>query len=202
MVDWYVASRDQLVTRGRRLEYATLVWNVVGTVVLAIAAWRARSVALAGFGVDSLIEIGASLVVVWELRAVGEGRRRRAQRLIGFGFAALALYLALLTSWALARHLRPHPSPLGLTWTAATAATMLALARGKDRTGRSLDNPVLRAEGRVTLIDALLATTVVVGLGANALAHWWWADPASGLVILLYAVREARASLRTSISPA
>ena len=202
MVDWCVASRDRLVTRGRRLEYATLVWNIVGTVVVAVAAWRARSVALAGFGVDSLIEIGASLVVVWELRAVYEERRRRAQRLIGVGFVALALYLALLASWALAHHLRPQPSPLGLAWTAATAATMLALARGKDRTGHALDNPVLRAEGRVTLMDALLAATVVVGLGANALAGWWWADPVSGLVIVLYAVREARASLRTSISPA
>ncbi len=201
MIDWVVAAHDDLVRRGRRLEYATLTWNVVGTVVLAVAAWRARSVALAGFGVDTLIEIGASLVVVWELRAVHERRRQRAQRLIGLSFAALALYLAVLAVWSLASRLHPHPSPLGIAWTAATAAAMLVLARAKARTGRALDNPVLRAEGRVTLIDALLAGAVVLGLGANALAGWWWADPASGLVIVYYAVRESRASLRADVSP-
>ena len=197
-----MATHERLVTRGRRLEYATLSWNVVGTVVLALAAWRSRSVALAGFDVDTLIEIGASLVVVWELRAVHERRRQRAQRLLGLCFVALALYLLILTTWSLAHHVHPHPSPLGLVWTIATAAAMLALARAKSRTGRALDNPVLRAEGRVTLIDAYLAGAVVVGLGANALVGWWWADPASGLVILYYAVREARALLSTRLTPA
>ncbi len=190
------------MTRGRRLEYATLAWNVIGTAVLAVTAWRARSVALAGFGLDSLIEIGASLVVVWELRAVHEGRRRHAQRLIGISFVVLALYLTLTTVAALALRLRPHPSPWGLAWTSATVAAMLALARAKSHTGRALDNAVLRAEGRVTLIDAFLASAVVIGVGANALAGWWWTDPASGMVIVYYALREAHASLRPALSAA
>ncbi|EPY93299.1 hypothetical protein [Streptomyces noursei] len=86
-------SRDALLRRDFALEYTTLAWNVIGIVVLAIAAIAARSVALAGFGLDSLIEIGASTVVIWELSGTGEARQRRALRLIGVGFAALALYL-------------------------------------------------------------------------------------------------------------
>jgi hypothetical protein len=82
-----------LLRRGFALEYVTLAWNVAGIVVLAIAAISARSVALAGFGLDSLIEIGASTVVIWELSGTGQERQRRGLRLIGYAFAALAIYL-------------------------------------------------------------------------------------------------------------
>src|ERR1700736_434926 len=91
----HAIPRHRLLTRGRRLEVATLGWNVAGIVVLAIAAIQARSVALAGFGLDSLIEIGASTVVLWELADRAEHRQRRAMRLIGGAFAALAVYLAV-----------------------------------------------------------------------------------------------------------
>ncbi len=87
--------RQRLLTRGRRLEWATLGWNVVGIIVLAIAAVQARSVALAGFGLDSLLEIGASTVVLWELADVSQDRQHRAMRLIGVAFVALATYLAV-----------------------------------------------------------------------------------------------------------
>jgi divalent metal cation (Fe/Co/Zn/Cd) transporter len=85
---------------------------------------------------------------------------------------------------------RPHHSPLGITWTAVTAAVMFALAGAKARTGFALDNPVLVTEGKVTLID-VLATAVLVGLVLNAALGWWWADPAAGYVLVCYAVREA-----------
>ncbi|HET8591652.1 MAG TPA: hypothetical protein VFM01_18590, partial [Nakamurella sp.] len=88
-----VSDRRRLLRRGRILEGITLAWNVVGIVVLAVAALRAHSVALAGFGLDSLIEIGASTVVLWELAGTGERRQRRALRLIGGAFVALAIYL-------------------------------------------------------------------------------------------------------------
>lgn len=186
------ATRKALLRRGFALEYTTLGWNVVGIVVLAVAAVSARSVALAGFGLDSLIEIGASTVVVWELSGTGEDRRRRALRLIGVGFALLAGYLAVQSVVVLATGFHPHHSPLGIAWTAVTAAVMFGLAAGKARTGAALDNPVLRTEGRVTLIDGVLAAAVLVGLVLNSALGWWWADPLAGFVLVYYAVREVR----------
>lgn len=186
-------ARDLLlVRRGFILEYLTLAWNVPGIVVLAIAAITARSVALAGFGLDSLIEIGASAVVIWELSGTGAERQHRAIRLIGYAFAALAAYLLVQSTVALATGYHPRHSPLGIAWTAVTAVVMFALAAGKARTGRALDNPVLRTEGRVTTIDGILALAVLVGLILNAAAGWWWADPAAGYVLVCYAAREVR----------
>jgi divalent metal cation (Fe/Co/Zn/Cd) transporter len=176
---------------------ATLTWNVAGVIILAIAAVGARSVALAGFGLDSVIEIGASTVVLWELAQVAQTRQRKALRLIGSSFVVLAIYLAVQSTIVLAIGFRPHHSSLGIAWTAMTAAAMFALALGKKKIGTSLDNPVLKAEGRVTLIDAILATAVLAGLTFNALLGWWWADPVTGYVILYYALREARASLKS-----
>ncbi|MCC9309867.1 cation transporter [Kitasatospora sp. RB6PN24] len=185
-------SRQALLRRGFALEYATLGWNMVGIVILAIAAIGARSVALAGFGLDSLIEIGASTVVIWELSGTGEERQERALRVIGVGFALLGLYLLVQSTLVLACGFRPHHSSLGIAWTAVTAAVMFALAFGKARTGAALDNPVLRTEGRVTLVDGLLAAAVLLGLVLNTTVGWWWADPAAGYVLAYYAAREVR----------
>jgi divalent metal cation (Fe/Co/Zn/Cd) transporter len=188
-------ERARLRRRGFVLEGITLGWNVIGVVVLALAAIAARSVALAGFGLDSLIEIGASTVVIWQLSGAGEERQRRAMRLIGVAFAALALYLGAQSTWVLVSGHHAGHSPAGIAWTAATAAVMFALALGKEHTGKALANPVLRTEGRVTLIDGLLATAVLVGLVLNAAAGWWWADPAAAYVLVYYAVREAADAL-------
>ena len=182
----------RLLRDGRLLEATTLGWNVIGITVLAVAALRAHSVALIGFGLDSLIEVGASTVVLWELSGAGEVRQRRALRLIAAAFIALATYLIVQTAVVFGFGYRPQPSPLGIAWTALTAAVMFALAYGKNRTGRALGNPVLTAEARVTVIDGVLASAVLVGLVLNATLGWWWADPAVGLVIVYYAVREAR----------
>lgn len=187
-----IIPTTQLLRRGRLLEAATLAWNVIGIVVLAIAAINAHSVALAGFGLDSLIEIGASTVVLWELSGTGDQRQRRALRLIALAFLALAAYLTIQTIIVFASSYHPQHSPLGIIWTALTAATMFALAAGKHRTGNALGNPVLTTEGRVTLIDGLLAIAVLLGLALNAALGWWWADPAAGLVIVYYAIKEAR----------
>jgi divalent metal cation (Fe/Co/Zn/Cd) transporter len=184
--------RARLLRRGFTLEYVTLGWNVAGIIVLGFAAVAARSVALAGFGLDSLIEIGASTVVIWELSGTGEERQRRGLRLIGYAFSGLAVYLLVQSTAVLAAGYHPRHSPAGIAWTAVTAAVMFALAAGKARTGRALGNPVLRTEGRVTLIDAILAAAVLAGLLLNATAGCWWADPAAGYVLVYYAVREVR----------
>ena len=190
------SARARLLRRGFLLEYLTLGWNVVGIVVLAITAVTARSVALAGFGLDSLIEIGASIVVIWELSDTGAARRQRALRLIGIAFALLAIYLTIQSTLALATGYRPGHSPGGIAWTAITAGAMFLLAAGKTRTGAALDNPVMRTEGRITLIDGLLATAVLAGLTLNATLGWWWADPLAGYVLVYYAAREVRTALR------
>lgn len=182
---------DRLLRHGFVLEWITLAWNVVGVIVLAVLAISSSSTALAGFGLDSLIEIGASTVVIWELSGTGERRQRRALRLIGLAFIALAVYLLMQSALALLAEHHPDGSMGGMVWTAVTAVTMFTLARLKTRTGKALGNSVLQAEGNVTFIDGLLALAVLLGVALNTLFGWWWADPLAGLVIVYYAVRES-----------
>jgi divalent metal cation (Fe/Co/Zn/Cd) transporter len=184
--------RDRrLRATGIGLEAVTLAWNVAGVVLILFLVLESASVALAGFGLDSLIEIGASTVVIWELTGTDTTRQRRALRLIGWAFVALAAYLLVQSIVALVAGHRPVPGTGGIWWTAATAIVMFALAAGKWRVGRALQNPVLITEGRVTLIDGILATAVLVGLVLDFALGWWWADPLAGLVIVFYAIREA-----------
>ena len=192
MTEPSTATQQTLLRRGVNLERVTLVWNVVGIVVLGIAAVKARSVALAGFGLDSLIEIGASTVVLRELSGTGEHARsgRYADRCSLRGAGRVhhgAIHLgvgdrpprpAQLARYRLDRHHgRRDVRPGG----------------GKARTGAALGNPVLQTEGRVTFVDGLLATAVLVGLAFNALVGAWWADPLAGFVIVFYGLREAYA---------
>jgi divalent metal cation (Fe/Co/Zn/Cd) transporter len=189
--------REAVLRRGLRLEYATLGWNAVEIGFLIYAAVAARSVALTGFALDSMIEIFASLVVVWQLKGTGEAHReRRAVRLIGLAFFGLAIYIAAQIAATLALGIRPDSSPLGIAWLAATCLVMLGLAAGKARTGAELGNPVLSAEAKVTLIDASLAAGILAGLLLNALAGWWWADIAAGIIVIAYGVREGIVHLR------
>lgn len=116
--------------------------------------------------------------------------------MIGSAFIALAVYIAVQSSVVLVTH--PRHSLLGIGWTAITAVVMFALAAGKAQTGRALDNSVLLTEGRVTFVDGLLATAVLVGLALNAGFGLWWADPAAGFVIVFYGLKEARATFSGS----
>lgn len=189
-------TTERLLARGLRLEYLTLGWNVVGTVIVVAAALAAHSVALAGFGLDSLIEIFASLVVVWQLKGVNQARERQALRLIGLAFFALALYILAQSSLTLLSQAHPDTSPAGIAWLAATLMAMLLLAYGKHVTGSQLHNTVLITEGRVTLVDAYLAAAVLAGLLLNSFAGWWWADPLAGLVIVYYGIKEGYVAWR------
>jgi divalent metal cation (Fe/Co/Zn/Cd) transporter len=192
-------ERTMLMRRGLRLEYATLGWNVLEIGFLAFAAIMARSVALAGFALDSCIEIFASLVVVWQLTgSATPEREHRAVRLIGFAFLGLALYLVGQTAVTLAAGIRPESSPLGIGWLAATVVAMFTLAAAKGHTGRALGNLTLQTEAKVTMIDGTLAATILVGLVLNAALGWWWADLAGGFVIIGYGLREGSVALRGS----
>jgi divalent metal cation (Fe/Co/Zn/Cd) transporter len=181
-----------LLRRGLLLEYATLGWNVVGVAVLATTAWRARSLALAGFGLDSLIEILASAGVIWQLAGADKGRERTALRIIAVAFVALAVYITAQAAYVFWSGAHPSPSILGVAWLAVTVAAMLGLAAGKRSTGKQLGNQVLISEAGVTMVDAYLAAAVLVGVGLNTLLGLWWADPVSSLVIVFYGLREAR----------
>lgn len=182
-----------LLRRGLWLEYATLGWNVIGVVVLAIAAIAAGSLALAAFGVDSLIEIVASAVVVWQLKGEdGSDRERRALHFIAVAFVLLAIYIAIQATVSITSQAHPRHSPLGIVWLGVTVVAMFALAAGKRETGLRLQNPVLQTEARVTVIDGALAAAILLAIVLNATAGWWWADPLSALIILIYGLREAR----------
>jgi divalent metal cation (Fe/Co/Zn/Cd) transporter len=193
------SSERQLRGRGLRLEYATLAWNVVGSVIVLVVALTTYSVALAAFGLDSLIEILASLVVVWQLQDLHAAEReRRALRIIGVAFLLLAAYISAQSIYVLVTAAHPRHSLVGIVWLALTAAAMFVLAAAKRRTGRALGNRVLQTEARVTLIDGLLATAVLLGLTLNAAAGLWWADPAAAFVIVYYAAREGWHALQQS----
>jgi divalent metal cation (Fe/Co/Zn/Cd) transporter len=181
---------NTLLRRGLFLEYVTLGWNLVGTVIVIAAAIEANSVALAGFGLDSVVEIGASTVVIWQLRGIHDHREQIALRFISVAFFALAIYILAQSAHTLWFHVHPGTSPLGIVWLALTFAAMLALAAGKHTTGTQLNNQVLKTEARVTLIDAYLAGSVLLGLVLNAAFGWWWADPLAGLVIVFYGLLE------------
>ncbi|NNN01689.1 MAG: cation transporter [Acidimicrobiaceae bacterium] len=174
----------------------TLAWNVLGVAVLFVLAYRARSVALVGFGVDSLVEIGASTVVLWELRDVAGARRAHGLRLIGIAFVLLATYLGIQSVIVIARGFHPHHSPLGMVWTLLTAGVMWALARRKRTVGLALANSVLITEARVTMVDAVLAAAVLIGLTLNVALGWWWADPGAAMIIVGYALREGLEAIR------
>jgi divalent metal cation (Fe/Co/Zn/Cd) transporter len=191
-----------LLRRGLWLEFATLGWNVVGCVILAAAAVAAGSVALAGFGIDSLIEILASTVVIWQLRGTDtDARTRPALQIIAIAFAGLAIYIAVQSAIVLANTDRPGPSVTGAIWLTVTAGAMFALAYGKADTGRKLNNRVLQTEARITVIDGALAAAILIGVLLNAAAGWWWADPLAALVLVFYGAREARHAWHESRQP-
>ena len=163
-----------------------MAWNVIGSALVLAAAVAARSVALAGFGLDSLIEILASAVVVWQLKGTDKARERTALRLIGYAFVLLALYIGAQSLYVLATGFRPHHSPVGIIWLTVTALAMFALAYGKSTTGAALGNRVLETEARVTIVDGLLAIAVLIGLVLNTALAWWWADPLAALVVVYF----------------
>lgn len=194
-----VVDRPALLRRGLRLEYATLAWNAGEVGFLFYAAAMARSVALAGFALDSCIEIFASLVVVERLRGIAdEARERRAERRIGYAFFGLAVYLTAQAIVTVVAGVRPDSSPLGIAWLAASVVAMFSLAFAKMRTGRALDHSVLQTEAKVTLIDGVLAAAILVGLVLNAALGWWWADVLGGVVVIVYGVREGVHAIRAA----
>ncbi len=183
-------SLDRLRRRGFWLEYASMAWMTAEAVVAITAGILASSLALTGFGLDSVLELAAAAIVVWQLRGGEEDRERRAVRLIGVTFFALAAYLAVEAVRDLAGHARPASSAAGLAIAAAALLVMPALAVAKRRTGQALGSQALIADSAETAFCAFTSAATLAGVGLNAWAGWWWADPAAALVIAALAARE------------
>jgi divalent metal cation (Fe/Co/Zn/Cd) transporter len=163
--------------------------ETVEAAVAITAGIIASSVALVGFGLDSVIEFCAAVIVVWQLRG-GEERETRAVKLIGVTFFALAAYLAVEGIRDLALRSRPEQSAAGMAVAAAALVVMPLLALAKHRTGRALGNRTLLADAAESAFCAFTSGAALLGVGLNAGLGWWWADPAAALVIAALAVKE------------
>ena len=186
-------ERAVLERRARRLAWGGNVWHVAEFAIALAAGISASSIALVGFGIDSLIEVLAGGVIVWLFtgRRVGSAAaERRAQRVIAGTFFLLAAYVTAESVRTLAGGEHPDASWVGIGLAAVTAPTMPLLARAKHRVGRQLGSSATVSEGSQNMICAYLSVALLLGLGANALLGWWWADPLAALVIAVVAVRE------------
>lgn len=179
---------------GRRLEYATVGWNVVEVAVAVSTGIAAGSLALLAFGLDSAVEVFASLVVIWHLGGADEradpARAGRALRLIAAAFVVLAVYLVAHAGYALVTGARPSESALGTGFMAATVVAMFGLAAAKRRAGRRLDNSPLVANASMTFLDGCLATGILLALLADVAFGWWWTDAVAAVAVAAIALFE------------
>jgi divalent metal cation (Fe/Co/Zn/Cd) transporter len=189
-------ARTRLVRRARLLAWVGLGWHAIEATVALTAGVVAGSVALIGFGADSLIEAMAGLVVLWRLASAHAMSERRAQQMIAISFYVLSAYVAVEAIRALAAVDRPAASWVGIGLSIVTLATMLPLASAKARVADALRSAATKSESRQTMLCAYLSAALLVGLGLNALFGWWWADPVTALGIAGVALKEGRDAWR------
>jgi len=192
-------ERAGLVRRAQLLAWGGNAWHFVEFAIAVAAGIAASSIALIGFGFDSLIESLAGFIVVWrfaERRRDSEAAERRAQQLVAVSFFVLAAYVGVESVRTFLGGHHPETSWVGIGLAAFTAPTMPLLARAKQRVGHALRSSATVGEAEQNMICAYLSVALLVGLGANALLGWWWADPAAALVIAAVALREGRESWR------
>jgi divalent metal cation (Fe/Co/Zn/Cd) transporter len=193
-----------LLRRALWLVGFTLGYNVVEAGVALWAGTEAGSIALLGFGLDSLIEVAAAAVLLWRLSVEmrgGDSERveaaeRRAHRFVGFTFLALALYVLVESILTLVDGDHPQSSVPGIVLAAVSLVVMPLLAWAKLRTARRLGSGALTAEAKETLACAYLSFALLVGLALNAALGWWWADPVAALVMVPWLVWEGVEGVR------
>jgi len=201
MTNLSLMDRPGVVRRGQRLTRATIAYNSLEAVLSIGAGLVAGSVALVGFGFDSLIELTSSLAGLWRLRsdaapAARFRSERLALRIIGICFLLLAGYILVDAAFTLIAGQAPRESPLGLFIAAGSLVVMPLLARAKRRVAAQLASTALTAEARQTEICTYLSAILLGGLGLNALFGWWWADPVAALVMVPLIGREGLEALR------
>ncbi len=184
--------RAHSLRHGRRLEYFTLGWNMVEAGVALVAGWLAGSIALVGFGVDSLIESFSGAILLWRLAspAHDESRERLALRLVGVSFFLLAAYVCFEAIKSLLAAEPPKPSVPGIVLAAASLFVMPLLARAKRKVAANISSHALVADSRQTDICAYLSAILLGGLALNVLFGWWWADPIAALIMVPIIARE------------
>lgn len=187
--------------KGRHLEYFTLGWNLTEAGVAVAAGIVASSIALVGFGVDSLIECLSGGILLWrlQLHEADERRERIAVRLVGISFAVLAAYVAFEAIKTLVLHEEPDVSMVGIVLSCASLIVMPLLARAKRRVALRLESRSLDADSRQTDLCACLSAILLGGLALNALFGWWWADPIAGLIMVPIIAREGIETLRGDV---
>lgn len=192
-------DREPLVRRARLLARVGLAWHGIEAAIALGAGIVAGSIALVGFGADSVIELIAGFVVLWrfaEVRQGSEVAERRAQRLIAASFALIAAYVGVEAARSLLIAAEPDASWVGIGLSVVTLMTMPLLARAKTSVARELNSSAGVSEARQTVLCSYMAGALLVGLSANALFGWWWADPVAGLAIAGLALSEARSAWR------
>jgi divalent metal cation (Fe/Co/Zn/Cd) transporter len=186
-----VSSRAAALTRGMRLEYLTIGWNLLEGLVGIIAGVLAGSIALIGFGLDSGIEVFSGAVLLWRLRSEkSEIAERRAVRLVGASFLLLSAYILYDAVHAFLWKQPPRESVPGIVLAIASLAAMPLLAAAKRRVARELGSGAMHADSRQTDFCAYLSGIVLLGLILNAVAGWWWADPVAAVVMVPIIAKE------------
>jgi divalent metal cation (Fe/Co/Zn/Cd) transporter len=190
-----VSTREAIVARGLRLEYFTLGWNLLEALVALLFGTIAGSVALIGFGLDSLVEVSSGSVLLWRLQAdrQAESRERAerlAVRLVGVSFLVLALYVAGDALKTLLRRETPDQSIPGIVLAIASLIAMPLLARAKRRVAAGLNSGAMQADSRQTDVCAYLSAILLGGLLLNAALGWWWADPVAALIMVPFIAYE------------
>lgn len=194
-------DRAVLVKRGRYLEYFTIVYNSLEGLVALVAGLIAGSIALVGFGFDSLIEVTSGSILLWRLHAdVDKARRERIEaislRLVGACFMLLALYVTYDSVKSLIRREAPEESIVGIVLAAVSVVVMPLLVRAKRKVARGIKSGALMADSKQTELCTYLSGILLLGLLLNALLGWWWADPIAALVMVPIIVKEGIEGLR------
>jgi cation diffusion facilitator family transporter len=177
-------------------EYVTVGWNVVEGIVAIVAGIVAGSIALIGFGLDSYVEVASGIVLIWRLRKHGFGdeeeaaAEKRAIFFVGVTFVLLALYVTFESGKKLLFHEHPDESIIGIILAIVSLIVMPVLAFYKKKIATEINSRALRADALETLACSYLSFALVVGLGANAMFGWWWADPLAALAMVYFLVRE------------
>lgn len=189
--------RAELGRRAQWLAGASVAYNAVEATVAIGAGAAASSIALVGFGLDSIVEMSSGLIILWQFRhPMPETRERRALRLIALSFFALAGYVTVESLRSLLSGPSAEPSPVGIAIAALSLLIMPALSWAQRRTGRALGSTTVVADSKQTLLCTYLSAVLLVGLVLNSVLGWWWADPVVGLVVAGLAVREGREAWR------
>jgi len=183
------------IRRGRTLAYLTIIWNSLEGLIAVGAGIVAGSIALVGFGIDSVIEVSSGAIILWRL-ASGEHRERLALRLVGFSFLALTAYIAFDAVKSLWLREPPETTYIGIGIAALSLVVMPILARAKRKVAANLNSAAMHADSRQTDLCAYLSAILLGGLILNAIFGWWWADPAAALVMVPIIAKEGVDALR------